>query len=352
MDSSSSASSLSRFPGTRRALLAYGALAGAAVLIAGVSAGLWRLQPDSTAVAGAGATALTPSAGVGGGLVPLSAAEAPPTPAAVTVPSTSVPALASSSSSTPVSPEGASAAARGSAARGALARPGQVQWGARGAGDMGGTGAGDGSPGRGRRASTGEADLTTRPVPQPSAARLQTGSFFGLPAGYRTVYVIDASGSLIDTLASVQRELARSVQTLHPSQSYAVLFFQDGEVRAAPPGLMSPASREQTHRTAAFVSPEAGRVLPAGRADAAAALEVALDMNPDAVILLSDHVEGRVDPEGTRQRLTAAARAVAGRTAIHTIQFVDAPRTPADGGLPTLERLSSITGGTHRFVGF
>lgn len=344
MDSSSSASSLSRFPGTRRALLAYGALAGAAVLIAGVSAGLWRLQPDSTAVAGAGATALTPSAGVGGGLVPLAAAEAPPTPAAVTVPSTSVPALASSSSSTPVSPEGASAAARG-----ALARPGQVQWGA---GEMDAVDAGDGSPGRGRRASTGEADLTTRPVPQPSAARLQTGSFFGLPAGYRTVYVIDASGSLIDTLASVQRELARSVQTLHPSQSYAVLFFQDGEVRAAPPGLMSPASREQTHRTASFVSPEAGRVLPAGRADAAAALEVALDMNPDAVILLSDHVEGRVDPEGTRQRLTTAATAVAGRTAIHTIQFVDAPRTPADGGLPTLERLSSITGGTHRFVGF
>lgn len=350
MDSSSSASSLSRFPGTRRALLAYGALAGAAVLIAGVSAGLWRLQPDSTAVAGAGATALTPSAGVGGGLVPLAAAEAPPTPAAVTVPSTPVPAASSSAArATPVSPEGASAAARGSAARGALARPGQVQWGA---GEMDAVDAGDGSPGRGRRASTGEADLTTRPVPQPSAARLQTGSFFGLPAGYRTVYVIDASGSLIDTLASVQRELARSVQTLHPSQSYAVLFFQDGEVRAAPPGLMSPASREQTHRTASFVSPEAGRVLPAGRADAAAALEVALDMNPDAVILLSDHVEGRVDPEGTRQRLTAAARAVAGRTAIHTIQFVDAPRTPADGGLPTLERLSSITGGTHRFVGF
>ena len=201
-------------------------------------------------------------------------------------------------------------------------------------------------------AAPAEADLTTRPVPRPAAGRLRTGSFFGLPAGWRTVYLVDASGSLIDTLPFVQRELERSLLSLDPSQSYAVLLFQDGQVVAAPPGRMAPAGREQTRRTASFVSPEAGNLFPAGRADAAAALEAALAMKPDAVVLLSDHVEGRLSPERTRSRLVALARAAAPGTAIHTVQFVDEPRVPADGGMPTLPLMSALTGGTHRFVGF
>ena len=189
-------------------------------------------------------------------------------------------------------------------------------------------------------------------MPRPTGGRFRTGEFFGLPAGWRTVYLIDASGSLIDTLAYVQRELGVALPSLDPSQSYAVLLFQDGQVRAAPPGGMVPAGRAQTRQTADFLSPEAGNVAPAGRADAAAALEAALALEPDVVMLLSDQVEGRIDPEGTRRRLVELARAAAGTTVIHTVQFVDAARTPKDGDLPTLELLSSLTDGMHRFVGF
>ena len=346
-------------PGVPRALAAYAALALAALGVTAVSLGLAGQGPAATASVTAPPVTrpLEAPAAVAEAPAPPVRAGPPAPPATPVRVARPIPALATASTPTPA-PEPTPAAAPVAVPAPAgvvehrvedgLGGRGRVRWTVAPAPARAGGGAAADAAG----AEPAEADLTTRPIPEAATGRLETGSFFGLPAGRRTVYLIDASGSLIDTLAFAQRALREALLTLDPSQSFAVLFFLDGRVVAAPPGRMAAAERELTQRTASYVSPEAGNVFPAGRADAAAALEAALAMDPDVVVLLSDHVEGRLDPERTRAQLVGLARGVAGATAIHTVQFVDEARVPADGGMATLPLLSALTGGTHRFVGF
>ncbi|BAM02196.1 vWA domain-containing protein [Phycisphaera mikurensis] len=339
--------------GTHRALAAHLVIGLAATALIGVSLGLGGEHPIARASTGPAAgpslvplgkrAAPGPAAAAAGAGLPAAAEARPAAPAA---------AAATAAATTPA-PAPAGLVSRGPTrhriddGRGGF---GEVRWeaGPEAASAVGPASASASAP----APAAGEAELTTQPVPRAGRAQFETGAFFGLPAGWRTVYLIDASGSLIDSFASVQRELERSLLSLGPAQSYAVVFFLDGRAVAVPPGRMAAARRDLLRASAAFVSPEAGHVLPAGRADAAAALEAALALEPDTVILLSDQVDGRVDPAGTRVRLVAAATRVAAETAIHTVQFVDRAAAPADGGKPTLELMSAVTGGTHRFVGF
>ena len=57
----------------------------------------------------------------------------------------------------------------------------------------------------------------------------------------RQVYLVDASGSLIDTLPFVLRELQQSISKLSDQQKFTVIFFQGKDV-----GLKVPPSRRAT----------------------------------------------------------------------------------------------------------
>ncbi|MEM8781427.1 MAG: hypothetical protein AAGE65_01105 [Planctomycetota bacterium] len=180
---------------------------------------------------------------------------------------------------------------------------------------------------------------------------LTTGSFYGLSAGRRTVYLLDASGSLLDTLPFAIEELYRSVRTLDARQHYAVVFFNGDGVLEAAPGGMQPASRAHLSETLTWLEPRLDHVRAKGRPDAAAALAHALALQPDTIVLLSDGVTGLRDPAGDRRRLVTLLERLGRGVRVHTVQFIDPDPLAARGRLGTLELLSSLSGGRHRFVG-
>jgi len=178
-------------------------------------------------------------------------------------------------------------------------------------------------------------------------------SFFGTGGNARQlVYLVDASGSLIDTFPFVIRELKRSIGELKDEQRFSVLFFQgDDYIETPPPGPQN-ATGEYKQRVNKWLDPEeGGNVAPLGPSNPVGALRRSLQWSPQLMFLLSDNVTGQgryeVDQRRLIQEIMDANRA---GTKINTIQFVyDDPLVKY--GLPrTLERISELTGGVHRFV--
>ena len=71
----------------------------------------------------------------------------------------------------------------------------------------------------------------------PNAARTgPRSSFFGAAGrAHHVVYVIDRSGSMLDTLDQVKRELLRSISRLEDTQTFHVIFFGRGPPQEGPP---------------------------------------------------------------------------------------------------------------------
>lgn len=179
------------------------------------------------------------------------------------------------------------------------------------------------------------------------------GRVYGTPGATRVVYLIDASGSLIDTLPFVQAELQKALRSLRPGQSYAVMFLVGDRVVEAPPvGMKSAGTRAVTH-TMQWIDPAAGKIIPSGKPDAHAGIRRALAYQPDAVVMLSDGLTGS-GQAGLTQRarlvsLIDTANTVG--TVFHTVQLrqPDPLATPTRRG--TLEMIAHRTGGVYRFVG-
>lgn len=176
----------------------------------------------------------------------------------------------------------------------------------------------------------------------------------------RVVYVVDASGSMVGSLPIVVDELARSLRSLSPEQSYAVIFFQRNEALVVPPiDRLATATPEQVERTLRWIGQ---RVVPAGRSNPMHALETALRLRPDAIFLLSTSITGsgqfEIDQREILDRLDRLNPADATgrrRTAIQCIQFLD------PDPLDTLRRIAEAHGaqggdgregkGAFRFLG-
>ena len=174
-----------------------------------------------------------------------------------------------------------------------------------------------------------------------------SATFVGLrTSNARTiVYVIDASGSLIATLPVVIQELSRSLQSLTPDQSFAVIFFQQDRALAvpAPKGLIV-ADAIQKQRALDWIDEN---VIPGGNSNPLPALEQALELEPDVIFLLSDDITGdgqyeidQRDLLGMLDRLNPRkGRSGRRRTRINCVQFLDPDR------LNTLETIAREHGG-------
>ena len=113
--------------------------------------------------------------------------------------------------------------------------------------------------------------------------------FFGLGrssrGARRIVYVVDISGSMIDTFEFVRDELKRSVSALRRNQKFHVLFFDTGPPVESPPKRLVSAIDAQK---AEFLSFLAG-VFPRTRGThPGPAMRRALSLEPDGIYLLSD----------------------------------------------------------------
>ncbi len=174
------------------------------------------------------------------------------------------------------------------------------------------------------------------------------------PRYYRKaiVYVIDASGSTVDTLPFIMAELKFSMNGLSEQQMASVIFFQDGRYfEAVAPGYKSMTSRSRT-RLFRWMDLESGNVVPKGSGDPRAAMKRAFELEPDLIFILSDNLTGRGRNEINQKTLRDdIARMNVDKRKINTIQFLDVdPLVGLQGWKSTMELIATDSGGLHKYV--
>ncbi len=196
--------------------------------------------------------------------------------------------------------------------------------------------------------------------------------FFGTPTGAEhIVFMVDASGSLTDTLPFVINEINRTVREFRHDEelehTFSIIFFQtaadrgfvqvpwpDAEHRAATSRRMLPATEAHKTFVRQWMAPEAHNVIPQGQQDPRStllpALQHALTMRPrpELIILLSDNILGQGQYEVNREALVRSVLDLAqDRVKINTYQFL---REEHLSGTPALRTIAERTGGVFTFV--
>lgn len=166
-----------------------------------------------------------------------------------------------------------------------------------------------------------------------------SSEFFGVGrsarGAQRIVYVVDRSGSMLDSFAYVQSELKRSIAALRRSQKFHVIFFNSGPPLESPPQRLVSAIHAHKQQFFAFLD----TVVPRGDTQPERAMRRALALEPDLIYLLSDGI----DFEPTLlQKLDEWNKGR--RTRIFTIAYLD--RT----GSELLERIARAHNGEFTFV--
>lgn len=179
----------------------------------------------------------------------------------------------------------------------------------------------------------------------------------------KTVFVIDASGSLIDTFPLVINELKRLLNELaraerdraadparqrEESFAYAMVFFRDGEVLVQDRRGIRVAQGAAVARSIDWLE----QVHPGGSTSPLPAIEQALAYQPGTVIVLSDNITGHGQYELNADDLVGRVLQVRGdrRVTINTVQFLYADPLERHGQPGTLRRLAEETGGRYHFV--
>lgn len=142
----------------------------------------------------------------------------------------------------------------------------------------------------------GEGDPRWRGQPggPPAAVSSEPGEFFGIkPSGTRIAYVVDRSSSMIGwRFELARRELINSLEGLEKGQQFFVVFFNIGAYPQFHPEVTSemlPATATTLERVLGWIR----GIVPGGGTDPRPALDVALALKPDTLLLLSD---GEFDP--------------------------------------------------------
>ena len=163
------------------------------------------------------------------------------------------------------------------------------------------------------------------------------------------VYVIDASGSMISHIQIVIDELARSLEALNPKQSFSVIFFQQNKALAVPPAnQMLPATDQEKVRALQWIREN---IVPQGRSNPLAALDLALGHKPDVVFVLSEGITGSGEFEIDQQDLLSRLNELnpvdpsigRRRTQINCIQFLE------PDPLDTLKIIAQQHGGANGY---
>ena len=172
-------------------------------------------------------------------------------------------------------------------------------------------------------------------------------NFIGSGGNARNVvFVIDASGSLVDTMPFVVDELKRTIRGLDEKQRFGVVFTREGiqEWR------MSKADSEQKSRVLNWLE-ENKYGFARGEDDVVAAIRTALQMKPDLIFLLSDNITGVGEYSIDRQKLLdEITRANTKNTKINTIQFLYPDPLERVGGRATLDLIAKNTGGIYTYM--
>ncbi len=166
----------------------------------------------------------------------------------------------------------------------------------------------------------------------------------------RIVYVVDNSGSLVTWHQIVLNELFKSLEQLDDRQQFAIIFFQEDRALQVPPRNRMQKAGEATRRRAIDWINEGDNVVPAGGSNPVAALEVAFDLHPEVIFLLSDSITGsgayEVDQAqllGALEELNPVRDEETGRrdVLLRCVQFLGEEEDP----LGTMKRIAELHGG-------
>jgi Mg-chelatase subunit ChlD len=159
--------------------------------------------------------------------------------------------------------------------------------------------------------------------------------FYGIEAeGNEFVFVVDMSGSMEGSrFRRARNELRRSIEALWPYQRYFVIFFSDGAY-PMPAEELLPRTEKNVQATVRWLN----QIRCDGPTNPLPALLQAIDMEPDAVFLLSD---GKFPMEIV---VEVGQYRTGNAIPIHTISFASRE------GEPMLKAIAKATGGTYRYV--
>jgi hypothetical protein len=204
-------------------------------------------------------------------------------------------------------------------------------------GETGGANGGSGLSIIGIGAGGGEGDFSDFGLSGGGGGGGGGAEFFGAgPArGVKSiVYVVDSSGSMLDTFQHVRAELRRSVGKLRRSQKFHVLFFSSGEPYEFAPQKLVSALESQKRTFFEFLE----TIRPGGSTHPESAMRRALALEPDLIYFLTD---GEFDP-GLISKLDEWNKAR--KVRIFTIAYFDL------SGAALLERIAREHNGEFKFV--
>lgn len=163
----------------------------------------------------------------------------------------------------------------------------------------------------------------------------------------RIVFLVDASGSLVDSLPQMIVWLNQALRTIETDERFAIYFFKaDQPIAIKPAGMLAP-SRELLGQLAKdWLNPEAVPVFPSGRSNPEKSIAQALSHNPTDLYLLSDDAFALSAGSTTAEQALARVRKSLGDSGVrvHGVQFF------YRGDDSVLETLANETDGTFEFV--
>ena len=111
----------------------------------------------------------------------------------------------------------------------------------------------------------------------------------GLWGAKSIVYVVDRSGSMSPIFDFVKSELSKAINKLNSAENFTVVWFNDGNVLKLSSGLV-----QATEDNKVRLMRHLNDIEPRGTTDPRIALQVAIEMKPDLIYVLSD---GGFEPE-------------------------------------------------------
>lgn len=191
-----------------------------------------------------------------------------------------------------------------------------------------------------------DAPATDNPLPNPSGNDDPIAPADAPPA--RIVFLIDASGSLVDSLPQMVVWLNEALQTIEPDERFAVYFFKSDEpIAIKPQGMLAPSRDVLNQLREQWLDPDAVPVFPSGRSNPAKAIAQAMTHNPTDLYLLSDDAIAMHKGGGTtaEQSIDLVKQSVGeSDVRVHGVQFF------YRGERNVLETLANQTKGTFEFV--
>jgi len=161
------------------------------------------------------------------------------------------------------------------------------------------------------------------------------------------IFVCSCTGSMVNKIAQVKIELSRAVQSLKPTRSFNIVFYQDQKVLKLDP-TMIPANPENKRKAEIWM----GNLVTSGTADPVPALTFALQSRPSLIYFLADH-GGAADNTALHIAQTLHKLNADHKTKVNTILLAQNEQEREDNKEfeSSMRAIAGDTGGVFKCVG-